>query len=193
MQDYDEYEPDGEEMVDEVKTAGSGIKVDIAGYALERIETAVVAGVRGAISDKIERMIQGEIADLVAVKLEEAIGKLSEDAIMAYLTKPRSKTNAYGEPTGGTMTLGEQIPEKIEQYLSDKVNSEGRKADYYDKKAQTRLDWYVNKLVRDELDIATKKAAADVSEQAKKVVAAHVGRFVAEQMIPQIDVSKSAA
>jgi hypothetical protein len=55
----------------------------------------------------------------------------------------------------------------------------------------TRLEFLLNKQVRDELTIATKEAANKVTEEAKKVVAAHVGRFVAEQMIPQIEVGRA--
>lgn len=193
----DEYQPDwseGEDM-EQVKSKGEGITVEINSYAMERIETAAAAGVRQQLAARIDAIIQEEIATIVETKLAEAVGAMAEKAILEYLTRPRPKTNSWGEQIGGgTMTLSEMIPQKVEGYLNESVKSDGTPVrDHYDRKgSETRLDWIVNKSVRDELNIATKKAAADVTEKAKQVVAAHVGRFVAEQMIPQIEINGRA-
>lgn len=192
MRDYDDYEPEADEMLEQAKPTGDGIKVEINQYAMERIESACMAGVRQEISRKIDAVIEETIREIVEEKLHDVVGRLADEAITGYLTAPRPRTNAWGEKTGGTpMTIADQIPEKVAGYLAEHVDRDGRPDRSYGK--VTRLDWTISKLVTNELDVATKAAASQVSEQAKKVVAAHVGRFVAEQMIPQIDVSKSAA
>lgn len=189
--DEDDF-ANGADMVEQSKPTGDGITVQINQYAMERIEAAAAAGVRQELSARMDKVIQGEIADIVSVKLQEVVGRLAEETILAYLTKPRPRTNAYGEPVSGTpMTIADQIPAKVESWLAEKLNSRGDRADHYSKDSVTRLEFLLNKQVRDELTIATKEAAASVTEQAKKVVAAHVGRFVAEQMIPQIEVGRA--
>jgi hypothetical protein len=192
MYDDDNDWENGADMVEDTKATGDGITVQINQYAMERIEAAAAAGVRQELSARIDKLIQGDIADVIAEKLQEVVGKLAEETVLAYLTKPRARTNHYGEPISGTpMTIAEQIPAKVEAFLADKLNSRGERADHYDKGAMTRLEFLLNKQVRDELTIATKEAANKVTEEAKKVVAAHVGRFVAEQMIPQIEVGRA--
>jgi len=191
MSEYYEDELEGEEMVDTTKANGDGITVQINQHAMERIEIAAMAGVRQELSAKIDKLISAEIADIVSERLQEVVGKLSEETILAYLTKPRPRTNQWGEQVSGTpLTIADQIPQKVESWLGEKVNSRGERSDHYDKSGVTRLEYMLNKQVRDELDVATKAAASKVSEEAKKVVAAHVGRFVAEQMIPQIEVGR---
>lgn len=196
MRNYEDYEADyepeeGEDVMETNTATGEGIKIDINIGAMERIEAAAMHGLRQAIMTKVDQIIEDEIRDVVAEKLGEVVGRLADATILEYLTKPRPRTNAYGEKVSGTpMTIADQIPEKVEAWLSGSVQSDGRPADHYDRGKQTRLEWMLNNMVRGELDAATKAAAASVTEQAKKVVAAHVGRFVAEQMIPQIDVSK---
>jgi hypothetical protein len=192
MNDYDDSQDweNGDDM-EHIKATGEGITVQINSHAMERIESAAAVGVRLAMSTKIDALIQDEIADIVSAKLGEIVGRIAEETILAYLTKPRPRTNHYGEQISGTpMTISEQIPEKVESWLSENLNSRGERADRYDKTAMTRLEYMLNKQVRDELDVATKAATANVTEQAKKVVAAHVGRFVADQMIPQIEVGR---
>ncbi|RTE91878.1 hypothetical protein [Bradyrhizobium sp. LVM 105] len=192
MRDYDEYEPEAEEMMDSAKPTGDGIKVEINQYAMERIEAACMAGVRQEISRKIETIIEENIREIVEERLQSVVGKLAEESILKYLTEPRPRTNSWGEKVSGTpMTISDQIPDKVAGYLAEHVDRDGRPDRSYGK--VTRLDWIISKFVTTELEVATKTAANQVSEQAKKVVAAHVGRFVAEQMIPQIDVSKTAA
>lgn len=192
MEDYD-YEPEleGEDMVDTSKATGDGITVQLNQHAMERIEIAAMAGVRQEISRKIDAVIEEQIREIMEERLAAVVGKMAEEAILEYLTKPRPRTNAWGEKVSGTpMTISEQIPEKVAGYMAEHVDRDGRLDRSYGK--VTRLEWTISKLVTNELDVATKAAASQVSEQAKKVVAAHVGRFVAEQMIPQIDVTKAA-
>lgn len=192
MEDYD-YEPEleGEEMIDTTKATGDGITVQLNAYAMQRIEEACMIGVRQEVSSKIDALIEEQIRDIMEERLSAVVGKMAEEAILEYLTKPRPRTNAWGEKVSGTpMTISEQIPEKVASYMAEHVDRDGRPDRSYGK--VSRLDWTLSKLVTNELDVATKAAASQVSEQAKKVVAAHVGRFVAEQMIPQIDVTKAA-
>lgn len=192
---YDDNESEwanGEDIMSS-KSDGEGITVQINHYAMERIEAAATAGVRQELAARLDKVIQDEIADVVSVKLQEVVGRLAEETILSYLTKPRPRTNAYGEPVSGTpMTIADQIPAKVESWLAERLNSRGERADHYDKGAMTRMEFLLNKQVRDELTIATKEAATKVSEEAKRVVAAHVGRFVAEQMIPQIEINRAA-
>lgn len=191
--DDDESEWGNGADMEQTKSDGEGITVQINHYAMERIEAAATAGVRQELSARLDKVIQNEIADIVSEKLQEVVGKLAEETILAYLTKPRPRTNAYGEPVSGTpMTIADQIPAKVESWMAEKLNSRGERADHYDKNGMTRLEYLLNKQVRDELAVATQAAATKVSEEAKKVVAAHVGRFVAEQMIPQIEIGRAA-
>jgi len=190
--DNDNEWGNGEDMMEQSKTTGEGITVQINQYAMERIETAAAAGVRQELSARLDKVIQDEIAEIVSEKLQEVVGKIAEETILAYLTKPRPRTNAYGETVSGTpMTIADQIPQKVESWMAEKLNSRGERADHYAKDGMTRLEFLLNKQVRNELTVATKEAATKVSEEAKKVVAAHVGRFVAEQMIPQIEIGRA--
>lgn len=190
---YDDNEDwqNGEDM-EQTKVTGEGITVHINASAIERIECAAAAGLRQHISAKIDKVIADEISSVVEEKLAEVIGNLAEETILSYLTKSRPRTNAFGERVSGTpITISDQIPQKVESWLGENVNPrDGSRSDRYDKNGISRLEYLINKQVRDELDVATKAAASTVTEQAKKVVAAHVGRFVAEQMIPQIEIGR---
>jgi sulfite reductase beta subunit-like hemoprotein len=79
--------------------------------------------------------------------------------------------------------------------MADRVDSHGNTSRDYNysrhDKNPTRLEHMVKTLVVDELKKETEKAAKDVTEKARAVVASHVGRFISEQMVPAIEVQKS--
>jgi hypothetical protein len=51
--EYDDYEPEADEMLEQAKPTGDGIKIEISRHAMERIESACMAGARQEISRKI--------------------------------------------------------------------------------------------------------------------------------------------
>jgi len=195
MTDYDDeehyFDDEGDNMVEEIKTTGEGVTVHIGQQALAGIEAACIVGIRRELSKKLDDILEEMVRETATEHLQAVVGKITEDAVMAYLTKARPRTNAWGEPVSGTpMTIADQIPEKVEKYLTETVDSEGRKDNSYGGR-MPRIDWIMRKIVIPNLDVATKEAAKSVSDKAKQVVSAHVGRFVAEQMVPQIEVSKT--
>ena len=107
------------------------------------------------------------------------------------MTKPRGKTNSYGEHIGGTLTLSEKIPDAVNAYLQQRVNErDGTVADSYGRNSSpTRLEWMLKKHVTDELQSETEKAAKAVTEKARGVVASHVAKFISEQMVPAIELN----
>jgi len=185
--------PEDNTVTEETKATGDGISVAINQYALQRIEAACIAGLRNHITNRINNNLNDIIREVAAARLEAVVGNLTETAVMEYLMKPRQPTNAWGEQIGGTpMTIADQIPQKVEKYLTELVDDNGRSSCSYGNNRLTRLDYMVRKIVITDLDVATKEAAKSVSDKAKQVVAAHVGRFVAEQMVPQIEVGKTS-
>ncbi len=65
-------------------------------------------------------------------------------------------------------------------------NASGYSGDKY-----TRFNWLIASMVRGEVDKAARDAAGKVTEAARKVVQEHVGRFVAEQLVPAIELKKA--
>lgn len=191
--DDDDYE---ELASSNAKIGSDGIEIKVAKSALDTIANTVAQRLENAMARRIEKMLLAKVDEIVDAKFTEAVGSIALRATEAYLAKPRQKTNAWGEPmSGGTVTLSELIPAKVEDWLSESVNSKGdRVTDSYDKRnSVTRIAWMMSNHVRDELNVATKEAAAKVTEQAKIVVQQHVGRFIADQLVPQIDVTKRMA
>lgn len=169
------------------------IIITLPSWAIQNaIDSATERLVR-AYTEKLNKAVSKAIDEVVNDAFRAEVAARAMKVAEAYLDQPRKKTNAYGEATGGTVTFAEMIPEMVTSYMGEIVDREGRSGGGYNREGIKRADWIIGKYVRTELDAATKKAATEVTEQARKVVANSVGRFIAEQMVPQIDVAKAGS
>jgi predicted Holliday junction resolvase-like endonuclease len=188
---YD-YELDGEDMSEPAEKIGSGITIEVKDYALEHVREAAAARIAEQLKSIVKEIVEQRLDALLDEGMRTMIQGKAQEAIEAYLTKPRQKTNEWGEPVPGPMeALADRIPRIVESYMGQTVNRSGQpEGNSYNSKNPTRLAWMVQTLVIEELKKETEKAAKDVTEKARAVVASHVGRFISEQMVPAIEVSK---
>lgn len=196
MSEYDDFEDEDNDAPESTvdPTVSDGIKVEIGASALDSMARAVITHLVDRFASQIQRTVEKRINEAIAKaiddKINTVIGERADAIIRDTLDKPRRKTNAWGQPTGPEVSFGEIIPEIASSYLDERVNSKGVREDYQNDKSPRRVDWIIATLVREQVDKAAKDAAGAVTEQARKIVQQQVGRFVAEQMIPAIEMNK---
>lgn len=182
------YYEDDDDYGDEMPPAnGKGIRIEFDQTALGELAQRAANALQAKMEKLAIKIATQRIDAILNEAWEKVISERAEAAISDYLTKPRRKTNSYGEITGGEIALSDNIPVSVQSYLNERVNAEGRSDPSYGK--VTRIDWIVSKFVRNEIDGETRKAAAAVTEKARQVVQQHVARFISEQMVPAIEVN----
>lgn len=192
--DYDD-EPTDEELEEmaEVKTpenpGEAGITVTMDARLLDTIVQTAAQRISSALQDTVAKIIAKRIDEVLDESWKRTVGEMAQQAIETYLTKARVKTNSYGEPIHGRQTtISELIPKTVSEYMDQKVDDNGRPDSYG--KHPTRLTWIIEKMVRQQLEAETSKAAQNVTAKAREVVASHVARFISEQMVPAIELSR---
>lgn len=197
MPEYDDLEDEDNDAPKSTvdPTVSDGIKVEIGASALDSMARAVITHLVDRFASQIQRTVEKRINEAIEKaiddKINTVIGERADAIIRDTLDKPRRKTNAWGQPTGPEVSFGEIIPGIARSYLDERVNSKGVREDYQNDKSPRRVDWIIATLVREQVDKAAKDAAGAVTEQARKIVQQQVGRFVAEQMIPAIEMNKA--
>lgn len=191
---YDEDEELSEEELDnmsEVKVEPSeeGIQISVDPRTLNTIAEAAAHRLASSLSDKVKKAVEARLEEVLNDAWRDTIHKMACEAIEAFLTTPRAKTDEWGTPiTGKTCSLAAEIPKEVTKWLNQKVNAKGNVDTYHSDNALTRTQWMLKTLVQDQLASETKKAADSVTEKAREVVRLHVGRFISEQMVPAISV-----
>lgn len=195
MGDYeDDTEAEVESMSDDaaIKKAAEGITITIPTYAIETLSEAAAHRLTEAMTNKLDKILAARVDAVCNEAWTAAITDRARAAADAYLLKKRTPTNAWGEPDNSKAqsAIADMIPGIVETWLEAMVDSEGRaERNSYNRSGNVRrIDWMLRSIVSAPLKTETEKAARNVEAEARKVVAAHVGRFVAETMIPSIDV-----
>jgi hypothetical protein len=190
-----EYEDeDFEAMAEPAGIKTDGITIEVKANALDAIANAAASRIEAVLSAQVLKMVDAHLDSILDEAWRAAIQARAQAVVDAFLDKPRHPTNQWGEPLHGKepMTYAERIPETVNAWLLEKVNPEGKRFDPYGNKQTpiARIDWMIAQLVTANLKNETEAAAKQVTEKARQVVAQHVGRFVAEQMAPAIDVQR---
>ena len=169
----------------------SGVQLTMPANVLDRIVDWAACRVEEQMRIRADRLVRERIDGIINAAFDKAVGDVAEKAVTDFLNKPRQKTNTWGEPMPGpSTTMADLIPAKVESWLTEKVRkNDGARLDGFSRSdGITRFEFILNKHVQDELAAETKAAASKVTEEAKKVVSASVGRFIADPLVPQIDV-----
>lgn len=169
----------------------TGITITVPNYALDNIASSAVNHISAVLKDKVMTLVTAKIDEIVAGAFGDAIEARATAAIEAYLTTPRPKTNAFGEKIGEGQSIGETVPRLVKEWMEEKLASNGNPCDNYGSRdGVPRHFWYVKKYVGETLASEVKAATDRVTNEAKKAVAASVGQFIANQLMPTVEVPK---
>lgn len=186
---YDEEEEPG--VPAETTPTPTGITITVPNYALDGIASSAVAHISAVLKDKVMTLVTAKIDEIVAGAFGAAVEARAAAAIEAYLTTPRPKTNAYGEKIGDGQSIGETVPRLVKEWMEERLTNNGNPCDNYSSRdGVPRYQWYVKKHVGEALAGEVKAAADKVTNEAKKAVAASVGKFIADQLMPSVEVPK---
>lgn len=186
----EDYEDEPEvESAAEAKPTGE-ITITIGAGALEQMERAVTANVIDRLSASIEKAVRNQIIGLVDEAVRKVIGDKAEAIITEQLERPRQKFDMWGNPTGPTVAFVDQIPATVESWMNQKVDDKGGVSYHGSDNKATRAAWIIGQHVKAHIDPAVQNAVSSVTKQARDIVTAKVSTFVAEQMMPAIDVQK---
>lgn len=191
MRDYDDdYEDEDQDTMSEATIKDGDITVTLKASALNEMTRAVQYQVAERITAKVLNAIHDTLKATVDEAVRKVIGDNAEALVLAELERPRQKFNEWGTPTGPTVSFAELIPGVVQEYLSATVDDQGRTSGYSGDQKRTRVGWIIGQRVKQDIDPAIQNAVNSVTKQARDIVTAKVSAFVAEQMVPSIDVKK---
>ncbi len=115
------------------------------------------------LEKRVTKALKTEIDQKVSALFEEHITPNVETIIQNTVMQ---KTNEWGEAKGAPITLTEYLTERAENYLLEKVDSDGNtrgdRSGYSLKEAQTRITFLVNKKLNWVIEDGMKEAAKSV-------------------------------
>jgi hypothetical protein len=156
---------------------------------MKEIENKVVAELTGRLKEQVATVVRETVVSLADAEFK----KIAKSELEKVLTKGFKKTNEYGEPIGSETSIREMLLAQFKEYISEPVDSEGRRESYSRNGSLTRSQYIINKMAHGPLMDAVQETVKKIGEEAKKQIQASVSKYIAEQLTPVIHVPQLRA
>lgn len=119
---------------------------------------------------------EGRINKAVTEKVDKILGEAMEIHILPNVAKQVTEitlqqTNRWGEKTGKPVTFIEYLTERVDAYIREEVNHNGKTQDqdsYSWRKHSTRIAYMIHEHLQYSIDAAMKKALGDANSSIRK-------------------------
>ncbi|NUB12682.1 hypothetical protein GAY28_08150 [Azospirillum brasilense] len=188
MSHDDDYEEDetADVKAEELPKGAITVTINVDQWLNGSLQDVVVK----SLVNSLQKQISGAVKEAVETKMLELADQqfqaLATEKLEEFFTKAHRKTNGWGEPTGQTYSVRELLTDRFQQYLGEKVDSDGRPSSYSG--SLPRSQHMLNTLAHKPLQEALNETVKAFTAQAKTQIQASVSRYIAEQLAPTISV-----
>jgi DNA-binding ferritin-like protein (Dps family) len=148
-----EEEPEPELHVDLKFTVGD----------LDSVVHSIVHNVSEYLSKTMSQDMKKEVTAIVKQNLKQEADDLVE-RVANDMVRP---TDRFGDPIGDPISLKAMFEKHVQDYLNEKVGSDG-KAPRYGEKGRPRLEVYIESIIKTEVAAFMKDLKTEVSEDIRK-------------------------
>lgn len=175
---------------------------DLFGAAMENEESfsdafrdEIIRGIVNKYTNSIDRSVIEEAENKikafdakVSEKIEEAIDKKIEGIMNDFLNRKINLYDSYGDIKREDVVIIDLLKEKMDRFLTDKVDSDGNTGKYGSK--TPRLDYIVNKNINHEMEWRIKKAAEEVRNKLEAYMKDELQKSIGEKMYGLLELDK---
>ena len=152
----------------------------------EALQDRVIAEVVKAIANKFSDEMFKEVEKKASAELAAKVDDLSTKLLDRFTNKEIVVTDNWGDVKEKYENVPELLKAKFDAFLSQKVDKNGIVSNScYTKTPYTRLDYVLDKRVKDQSDALTKQIVAEVDTKIK-ARAADIHRGVVDQITEKL-------
>lgn len=144
----------------------------------------VVERVVEKLADHFRRDVEKRLDAMVQAVFDERVRDAADKAVGEFLQKRIPKTNTWGEKVGEGQTITEYIVANFEKYMQQRVQSDGRPADY--DRGKPRHEWLIEQFGLKEIEKVAANEIAKVRKAAEAQISAAVGNFIAQNVVAPV-------
>lgn len=134
----------------------------------EVVEQKIIESVTTRVQKMIQDKIEAKVNKIVDEQIVSLINKKVDDLFTEFINRPVSITDGYGSTIKTWNKMEDLIKAKFDNFLTQYVDENGKATEYdrYGKKHQ-RLDFIIDKQLKDFANEFTTNAVKKVSEEIK--------------------------
>ena len=130
------------------------VKINIPDYRINEFDNLVAEAAAKKLIEPIKECLEELIHERVFEIIDESVGQI----LAGVIENPIQKTNSWGEPVGGTMTLREVILKQGIEWFNQPVDYQGKPVGRCDK-GEPRANHIAKKVIDEHIMKDIKKEA----------------------------------
>lgn len=151
------------------------------------IDEAIKQQIINGVTDKVSKVVIEKTTQEIIGKVSKNIDILVKKTYTDILKQKISITDNYGDVIKCYGNVKEMIKEKFDKFLIEKVDSNGNASTYGDFK---RIDFIVNKQIRQFGDKFTKETIELVKTHIEKVVSSGLQQQIGHKLMNVLEINK---
>jgi len=136
----------------------------------EVVKEQIINGVTAKINDKINNKIETKVNEIIDVRIVKMIDKKTDALFVDFINRPVTLSDNYGSKMRVYETMEQLIKERFDNFLTQKVNDQGIATDSSYGRTFTRIEFIIDKNLKEFSKKFTDDAVKTVSEEIKEHV-----------------------
>ncbi|GIP38605.1 hypothetical protein J31TS4_18850 [Paenibacillus sp. J31TS4] len=154
---------------------GGGLDEEVKAQVIQGVVEKLSAGCLRDLTDKSMKQVQEKLDDLVVNLFD------------GFMNKGITLTDRWGDVKRKNVKVEDLMKEKLEQALTEKVDSSGNSSSYGD---HTRLNYMVNNRVKKAVETMTKEVIGQVDKKIASTINEEVKQRLSESLLSKINVDQ---
>lgn len=155
-----------EQIVERASQKLTDYVIETEGDSLQNLQPA---------HNTIEKIVGEQVDTFIENELRPVVEKGVENVIFDF-------TNQYGEKKGQSLTFREYLVQRAEEYLTEKVNYDGKskREDSMARPTQPRITYMIDRMIHSRIEKAMKDAIEDFDRMLQQGLSATVNQKLSE-------------
>jgi hypothetical protein len=137
----------------------------------DTLKDEIVNAVVSRIAKDTLKGIEQKVDNIVATRVNEAVGAKLNEILEDFLNKPRTITDRWGDVQKDNVTVIGLLKKSCEDFIEGYVDKDGKPTSYSSYGSnKKRIDYIIEKDISSSLDYSIKKAAEEIKTKLKEYI-----------------------
>lgn len=153
----------------------------------EEVKSQIISGICSKINKVSQDEIVKKVNDKIAKECDALINQRITEILNEFVSKEIKVTDQWGD-VKQEIKIADLLKKRFDSFMTEKVDGEGKASTYGTK--YIRMEWIIDKRVRDYCAVKTKEMVVDVENKIKEILSIDLELKVKNKIIENLGLSE---
>lgn len=154
------------------------------------VKQEIIESIIGKLDKKVYENIETKVNQVIDNTVVQRINELTEKMFQDFTSRQITLSDKYGDTLKVYSSLTDLIKERFDNFMTEKVDDNGKTTKSSYGRTSRRIDFIINKRLKDFADNFTKDAVSQVQKEIKLHVEQGLKEHMGNKMMEVLDIPK---